>query len=310
MAGVLQNTNKNKNTVGQATLKSMINDERTKNKFKEMLGNKAAGFLTSLMNTTNGNTQLQQADPNSILKAGAIAATLDLPIDPNLGFAYIVPYKNTVKDKFGNVVETRNEAQFQMGWKGFYQLAMRTGQYKRINVTGLYEGQFEGYDPITDELIYNLDNKTSEEITHYIAYFKTLNGFEKYFVMSKDEIEAHAKKFSKTYSYKSSSWKTNFDAMAKKTVLKLLLSKYGMLSIEMQTAQKVDQAVIKEVDKDNIEVEYVDNEQNTTDISENANETPQGTEEVSADKEIDENDDEDLEKELFGKNNFNSADQF
>ena len=310
MAGVLQNTNKNKNTVGQATLKSMINDERTKNKFKEMLGNKAAGFLTSLMNTTNGNAQLQQADPNSILKAGAIAATLDLPIDPNLGFAYIVPYKNTVKDKFGNVVETRNEAQFQMGWKGFYQLAMRTGQYKRINVTGLYEGQFEGYDPITDELIYNLDNKTSEEITHYIAYFKTLNGFEKYFVMSKDEIEAHAKKFSKTYSYKSSSWKTNFDAMAKKTVLKLLLSKYGMLSIEMQTAQKVDQAVIKEVDKDDIEVEYVDNEQNTTDISENANETPQGTEEVSADKEIDENDDEDLEKELFGKNNFNSADQF
>lgn len=310
MAGVLQNTNKSKNTVGQTTLKSMINDERTKNKFKEMLGNKAAGFLTSLMNTTNGNAQLQQADPNSILKAGAIAATLDLPIDPNLGFAYIVPYKNTVKDKFGNVVETRNEAQFQMGWKGFYQLAMRTGQYKRINVTGLFEGQFEGYDPITDELIYNLDNKTSEEITHYIAYFKTLNGFEKYFVMSKDEIEAHAKKFSKTYSYKSSSWKTNFDAMAKKTVLKLLLSKYGMLSIEMQTAQKVDQAVIKEVDKDDIEVEYVDNEQNTTDISENANETPQGTEEVSADKEIDENDDEDLEKELFGKNNFNSADQF
>ena len=244
------------------------------------------------------------------MKAGAIAATLDLPIDPNLGFAYIVPYKNTVKDKFGNVVETRNEAQFQMGWKGFYQLAMRTGQYKRINVTGLYEGQFEGYDPITDELIYNLENKTSDEITHYIAYFKTLNGFEKYFVMSKEEIELHAKKFSKTYSYKSSSWKTNFDAMAKKTVLKLLLSKYGMLSIEMQTAQKVDQAVIKEVDKDNIEVEYVDNEQNTTDISENADETPQGTEEVPAEKEIDENDDEDLEKELFGNKDFNSADQF
>ena len=309
MAGVLQNTNKSKNTVGQTTLKSMINDERTKNKFKEMLGNKAAGFLTSLMNTTNGNAQLQQADPNSILKAGAIAATLDLPIDPNLGFAYIVPYKNTVKDKFGNVVETRNEAQFQMGWKGFYQLAMRTGQYKRINVTGLFEGQFEGYDPITDELIYNLDNKTSDEITHYIAYFKTLNGFEKYFVMSREEIEAHAKKFSKTFSYKSSSWKTNFDAMAKKTVLKLLLSKYGMLSIEMQTAQKVDQAVIKEVDKDNIEVEYVDNEQNTTDISENANETPQEAEEVPGEN-TDEIDDDGLKDKLFGENNFNSADQF
>ena len=187
---------------------------------------------------------------------------------------------------------------------------MRTGQYKRINVTELYEGQFEGYDPITDELIYNLENKTSDEITHYIAYFKTLNGFEKYFVMSKEEIELHAKKFSKTYSYKSSSWKTNFDAMAKKTVLKLLLSKYGMLSIEMQTAQKADQAVIREFDNNNnIEVEYVDNEQNTTDVSENANETPQEAEEVLGEN-TDEVDDEDLEKELFGNKDFNSADEF
>jgi len=298
----------NNGTVGQATLKSMINDERTKNKFKEMLGNKAAGFLTSLMNTTNGNAQLQQADPNSILKAGAIAATLDLPIDPNLGFAYIVPYKNTVKDKFGNVVETRNEAQFQMGWKGFYQLAMRTGQYKRISVTGLYEGQFEGYDPITDELIYNLENKTSDEITHYIAYFKTLNGFEKYFVMSKEEIELHAKKFSKTYSYKSSSWKTNFDAMAKKTVLKLLLSKFGILSIEMQTAQKADQAVIKDFDKNNIEVEYVDNPENAPDTSENYENKKdvQEAEEVNNNTETSEEAKEDKEM----QDSFNSENEF
>ena len=263
MAGTLQNPNKQgkviNGTVGQATLKSMINDERTKNKFKEMLGNKAAGFLTSLMNTTNGNAQLQQADPNSILKAGAIAATLDLPIDANLGFAYIVPYNNRGK----------NEAQFQMGYKGFVQLAIRTGQYKRINVTELYEGQFESYDPITDELKYNLDNKLSDEITHYVAYFQTINGFEKYNVMSKEEIENHAKKFSKTYSSKFSSWQTNFNTMAKKTVLKLLLSKFGILSIEMQTAQKADQAVIKDFDKNNIEVEYVDNPENAPDTSEN-----------------------------------------
>ena len=263
MAGTLQNPNKQgkviNGTVGQATLKSMINDERTKNKFKEMLGNKAAGFLTSLMNTTNGNAQLQQEDPNSILKAGAIAATLDVPIDANLGFAYIVPYNNRGK----------NEAQFQMGYKGFVQLAIRTGQYKRINVTELYEGQFESYDPITDELKYNLDNKLSDEITHYVAYFQTINGFEKYNVMSKEEIENHAKKFSKTYSSKFSSWQTNFNTMAKKTVLKLLLSKFGILSIEMQTAQKADQAVIKDFDKNNIEVEYVDNPENAPDTSEN-----------------------------------------
>lgn len=288
----MDNTNKlakkNNGTVGQATLKSMINDERTKNKFKEMLGNKAAGFLTSLMNTTNGNAQLQQADPNSILKAGAIAATLDLPIDPNLGFAYIVPYNNKGK----------NEAQFQMGYKGFVQLAIRTGQYKRINVTELYEGQFESYDPITDELKYNLDNRLSDEITHYVAYFQTINGFEKYNVMSKEEIENHAKKFSKTYSYKGSSWQTNFNTMAKKTVLKLLLSKFGILSIEMQTAQKADQAVIREFDKNNIEVEYVDNENNINDTIDEIviNESDSITENNSDDEEL---------KEMF-----NSEDQF
>ena len=288
----MDNTNKlakkNNGTVGQATLKSMINDERTKNKFKEMLGNKAAGFLTSLMNTTNGNAQLQQADPNSILKAGAIAATLDLPIDPNLGFAYIVPYNNKGK----------NEAQFQMGYKGFVQLAIRTGQYKRINVTELYEGQFESYDPITDELKYNLDNRLSDEITHYVAYFQTINGFEKYNVMSKEEIENHAKKFSKTYSYKVSSWQTNFNTMAKKTVLKLLLSKFGILSIEMQTAQKADQAVIREFDKNNIEVEYVDNENNVNDTTDDIvlNESDTTNENNSDDEEL--------------KGMFNSEDQF
>ena len=292
MAGTLQNPNKQgkviNGTVGQATLKSMINDERTKNKFKEMLGNKAAGFLTSLMNTTNGNAQLQQADPNSILKAGAIAATLDLPIDPNLGFAYIVPYNNKGK----------NEAQFQMGYKGFVQLAIRTGQYKRLNVTELYEGQFESYDPITDELKYNLDNRLSDEITHYVAYFQTINGFEKYNVMSKEEIETHAKKFSKTYSYKGSSWQTNFNTMAKKTVLKLLLSKFGILSIEMQTAQKADQAVIREFDNNNIEVEYVDNENNINDTIDEIviNESDATNENNSDDEKL---------KEMF-----NSEDQF
>lgn len=289
----MDNTNKlakknNNGTVGQATLKSMINDERTKNKFKEMLGNKAAGFLTSLMNTTNGNVQLQQADPNSILKAGAIAATLDLPIDPNLGFAYIVPYNNKGK----------NEAQFQMGYKGFVQLAIRTGQYKRINVTELYEGQFESYDPITDELKYNLDNRLSDEITYYVAYFQTINGFEKYNVMSKEEIENHAKKFSKTYSYKGSSWQTNFNTMAKKTVLKLLLSKFGILSIEMQTAQKADQAVIREFDNNNIEVEYVDNENNINDTVDEIviNESDSTTKNNSEDEDL--------------KGIFNSEDQF
>ena len=301
MAGTLQNPNKQgkviNGTVGQATLKSMINDERTKNKFKEMLGNKAAGFLTSLMNTTNGNAQLQQADPNSILKAGAIAATLDLPIDPNLGFAYIVPYKKKYKDEIGNWHE-KNEAQFQMGYKGFVQLAIRTGQYKRINVAELYEGQFENYDPITDELKYNLDNRLSDKITHYVAYFQTINGFEKYNIMSKEEVEQHGIKFSKTFKKEKSTWQTDFNAMAKKTVLKLLLSKFGILSIEMQTALKTDQAVIKDVNKDSVEVEYVDNENNINDTTDDIvlNESDTTNESNSDDEEL--------------KGMFNSEDQF
>jgi len=283
MAGTLMNPKKQtKGTVGTTTLKSLINDERTKNKFKELLGNKAAGFLTSLLNTTNGNAQLQEAEPQSVLKAGAIAATLDLPIDPNLGFAYVVPYKRKYKDNRDNWQE-KNEAQFQLGYKGFIQLAIRTGQYKKINVTELYEGQFESYDPITDELKYNLDGKISDEVTHYIAYFQTTNGFEKYNVMSKEEVREQAKKFSKTFLKSSSSWQTNFDSMAKKTVLKLLLSKFGILSIEMQTAQKVDQAVIKEVEPNgNVEVEYVDSPDNASDIveEETANNNTQSDDEI------------------------------
>ena len=295
----MDNTNKlakKNNNVGKSTLKALVNADVTKKKFQEMLGNKAVGFLTSLINTTNGNAQLQQADPNSILKAGAIAATVDLPIDPNLGFAYIVPYKKKYKDELGNWNE-KNEAQFQMGYKGFVQLAIRTGQYKRINVAELYEGQFESYDPITDELKYNLENRLSDEITHYVAYFQTINGFEKYNIMSKEEVEQHGMKFSKTFKKEKSTWQTDFNAMAKKTVLKLLLSKFGILSIEMQTALKTDQAVIKDIDKDSVEVEYVDNENNVNDTTDEIQVTVNNNNETTEE-------DEDL------KGMFNSEDHF
>lgn len=296
----------NKGTVGQNALKTMINDERTQKKFRELLGKKAPGFLTSLLNTINGNKQLQQADASSIMKAGAIAATLDLPIDPNFGYAYIVPYNNKGK----------NEAQFQMGYKGFVQLAMRTGQYKKITVSELYEGQFKSYDPITDNLEYDLNDKISDETTHYIAYFKLLNGFEKYFIMSKEEVEEHARKYSKTFNASFSNWKTNFDGMAKKTVLKLLLSKFGIMSIEMQTAQKADQAVIKDIkDNNNIEVEYVDNDNNFSDTTEESPNVSPTTDETIIDNAEPITDEyEDNLDELFPSNKtqdyFNSSDLF
>ena len=265
----------NNNTVGKNSLKAIVDNEKTQKKFKDLLGKKSQGFLVSLLNTVGGNTQLQQADAMSVLKAGAVAATLDLPIDPNLGFSYIVPYNSRGK----------NEAQFQMGYKGFIQLAIRSAQYRKINVAELYEGQFISYDPITDTLEYDINNKISDTVTHYIAYFKTVNGFDKYNVMSKDEIINHAKKFSKTYSSKYSPWVTNFESMAKKTVLKLLLSKFGILSIEMQIAQKADQAVIEEIDGDNIEVEYVDGNENI-DATTTAIEVETVTETIEDDEEL------------------------
>lgn len=224
------------------SIKSMINNDKIKERFENLLGSKAPKFLTSLLNVVNNDKLLTNANPDSIMKSALIAATLDLPIDKNLGFAYIVPYKD--------------EAQFQLGYKGLLQLAMRSGQFLKINIAHLYEGQLTSYDPIKDELVYNLNNKKSDNITHFIGYFKLLNGFEKYMVMSKEEIEDHGKKYSKAYNYL---WKSNFEAMANKTVIKLLLSKYAPLSIEMQTAVKVDQAVIKEVDENNVSVDYVDN---------------------------------------------------
>ena len=147
-------------------------------------------------------------------------------------------------------------------------------------------------------MIYNRENRISDKATHFIAYFKLLNGFEKYLVMSKEEIEKHAKTYSKTYSFKNSTWQTNFPAMARKTVLKLLLSKYGILSLEMQMAQKLDQAVIKDIDKNNVEVEYVDNENNINDTIDEIviNESDSITENNSDDEEL--------------KGMFNSEDQF
>ena len=154
-----------------------------------------------------------------------MAASLDLPINQNLGFAYIIPYKD--------------EAQFQMGYKGYIQLAMRTGQYQTINAAEVYEGEIVKQNRFTGE--YEFGEKTSDKIIGYIAYFKLVNGFEKYLYMSIEEMQAHAKKFSKNYKGGTDKWGlTDFHSMAIKTVLKRLISKYGILSIEMQGQPMVD----------------------------------------------------------------------
>lgn len=233
------------------TIKAALSDVNVKKRFEELLGKKAAGFMSSLISLTNGNAQLQKADPHTIIAAGAIAAALDLPVDPNLGFAYIVPY-NVKKDNAYVV-----QAQFQLGYKGYIQLAMRTGQYKTINACEVYDGEITSINRFTGEIEFG--KKESDNIVGYIAYFKLLNGFEKYLYMSKNEIEEHAKKFSQTYKKGVGKWSDDFHAMAIKTVIKRLLSKYGILSIEMQTSLQADQAIVHEDADGNTSFDYVDN---------------------------------------------------
>lgn len=239
------------NQTTAVTLKSMLGSENVKARFQEILGKKAPGFISSILSVANSNSLLQKADPKTVMNSAVIAATLDLPINPNLGFAYIVP--------FGG------QAQFQLGYKGFVQLAMRSGQYKTINVREVFEGEIVSENKFTGE--YEFGEKTSDNIVGYMSYFKLVNGFEKFLYMSKEELEKHGKKYSQTYKRGSGLWATDFDAMAKKTCLKQLLSKYGILSIEMQRAQTFDQAVVKndliEDNVDEAEVEYVDNPDNS-----------------------------------------------
>ena len=195
--------------------------------------------MSSLISVSNNNELLSKADPTTVITAGVMAATLDLPINQNLGFAYIVPFYNSKKKI--------NEAQFQMGYKGYIQLAMRTGQYKTINASEIYEGEIKHHNKLTGE--FELGERTGDNVVGYIAYFKLINGFEKYLYMSKEDAEAHAIKYSQTYKKGFGLWKTDFDAMAIKTVLKRLLSKYGILSVEMQSmanAISVDGAVIRD----------------------------------------------------------------
>lgn len=224
-----------------ATLQSMVTSAGIRERFNDVLGKKAPAFISSLISVANNSDMLAKADPTTVITAGIMAATLDLPINQNLGFAYIVPFYNGKK--------RITEAQFQMGYKGYVQLAMRTGQYKTINASEIYEGEIKSRNRLTGE--FELGERTSDKVVGYIAYFRLVNGFEKYLYMTKEEVEAHAKKYSQTYKKGFGLWSTDFDSMAIKTVLKRLLSKYGILSVEMHnmaTALSNDGAVIRDKD--------------------------------------------------------------
>ena len=212
-------------------------------KFQDLLGSRAQGFVTTILQVTSSNNALRACLPKSIFTAAAVAATMDLPVNQNLGFAWLVPFKGL--------------AQFQIGYKGYVQLAMRTGQYLRLNVIEVYENQFTSWNELTEELVADFSKDGTGKVVGYCSYFKLINGFEKTIYWTMKKVVDHATKYSQSYkSGNASVWKDDFNGMAKKTVLKSILSKWGILSIEMQKAIVVDQAVIN--DAEGTDFTYID----------------------------------------------------
>lgn len=246
-----------KQSLAPMTVKTLFAKDEVKQKFQEMMGKRAASFITSVLQIASQNEMLAKAEPMSIYQSAAVAATLDLPLNNSLGFAYIVPYNIKQKDGTWKVV-----AQFQIGAKGFKQLALRSGQFVTINDTDVREGELKHYNRLTGEIefewIQDVQVRLSKKIIGYASYFKLLNGFEKTYYMTVDELNDHGLRFSQTFKKGFGLWKDDFDGMARKTVIKLNLSKNAPLSVEMQKAVVADQSVVNDAETE--DVEYVDND--------------------------------------------------
>ncbi|WP_032725431.1 recombinase RecT [Bacillus subtilis] len=212
------------------TMKGLLSSPAVMNRFEEVLGKRASQFTASILSLYNGEKMLQKAEPMSVISSAMVAATLDLPVDKNLGYAWIVPYGG--------------RAQFQLGYKGYIQLALRTGQYKFINCIPVHEGELQKWNPLTEEIEIDFEKRESDAVIGYAAYFELLNGFRKTVYWTKAQVEKHKKKFSKS----DFGWKNDWDAMALKTILKAILSKWGILSVEMQKAVIEDDEARERID--------------------------------------------------------------
>lgn len=232
--------------------RALMNTPTMKKKFTDILHEKSDSFMGSLMTLVGGDNYLSTAEPMTIIASALKAATMDLPIDKNLGYAYVVPFNR--KEKVGKEWITHNEAQFIIGYKGYIQLAQRSGQYKALNALEVYEGQLVDWNPLTEEFTFDYKARTSDKVVGYVGFFELLNGFKKTVYWTKDEVEAHriknAKGFDKTKL--TGAWRDNYDAMAIKTVLRNMLSKWGILSVEMQTAVTSDEKVFRVNENDDL----------------------------------------------------------
>ena len=223
----------------------MFNQPNIRAKFEKVLNENTNQFIGSILSLVKSDTYLSKCDPATILSSAMQAAILDLPINKTLGYAYIVPYKN--KDK-------GHEAQLQIGYKGYIQLALRSGQYENMNVIPIYDGELISYNRLTEELKFDFEGRKSDQVVGYAAHFKLINGFNKTVYWTKEQVKSHANQHSQSYKKGNKIWEEHFDAMACKTVLKSVLAQYGLLSIEMQ------QAVIKDVIKDNDNIDNFDDD--------------------------------------------------
>lgn len=215
-------------------MKRALSTESVQQQFQNALAENAPLFVASLIDVYASDNRLQKCEPRLVIMEALKAATLDLPINRQLGFAYIIPYDKSEKLPDGSWRKTPIP-KFQPGYKAFIQLAMRTGQYRFINADVVYDGETVNSNRITGELTIGGQAK-SETVIGYFAYFQTINGFEKAICWTRERVLSHAKKFSRSFGTKNSVWESDFDAMALKTVLKNLLSKYGILSVKMTKA--------------------------------------------------------------------------
>lgn len=243
---------------GRLGIAAYLSQDAVKNKINEVIGGKdGQRFISAIVSATTANPALQECSNGSILSAAMLGESLKLSPSPQLGQYYLVPFKDKEKGKM---------AQFQLGYKGYIQLAIRSGQYKKLNVLGIKEGELIRFDPLNEEievqLIEDEDARETAETVGYYAMFEYTNGFKKAMYWSKKKMEAHALKYSQGYAAdkrKGTSWtfwSKDFDGMAYKTMLRQLISKWGIMSIEMQSAIDADMAVIN----DDGTKDYVDNQ--------------------------------------------------
>jgi recombination protein RecT len=228
-----------KQTVNQL-MNTLLDGEKMRSRFDELLGKRAPQFISSVVSLVNADKNMQQAffeSPMSVIQASLKAATFDLPVDQNLGYAYIVPFKNKKQNEDGTWSK-KMEASFILGWKGMHQLALRTGAYKTINVIDIREGELKSYNRLTEEVdiafVEDDDKREQLPIIGYLGYYRLVNGAEKTIYMTKKQIENHEKKNRKG-DYMGKGWRDDWDAMARKTVYRRLIGKWGVMSIDYQS---------------------------------------------------------------------------